>query len=57
MQRFFFKALKKGSVIAKQVFRGRVISEDKVVKSAYSPDWALVPKVGIKLCFLPFNEI
>lgn len=38
--------MKSGKIVAKQVFRGKLLSESKVVSSSYTPDWALVPKVS-----------
>ena len=40
------KELKSGKVYAKCVFRGNLIDENKIVASAHTPDWALVPKVS-----------
>ncbi|XP_067940141.1 small ribosomal subunit protein mS34-like [Watersipora subatra] len=36
--------LKAGYILAKQVFRGKVLGEEKRINSGFKPDWELVPK-------------
>jgi len=34
-------------VLAKQVFRGKCLGEEKRINSGYKPDWQLISKVGV----------